>query len=444
MSSSNIPRRGDHIRVLRSLGYYHHGVFVSNDEVIHFTTAEDDGILDWSKARVMQTDLQQFLRGGRLEIVKHDPSKLYPVDDIVEYARDCVGDTGYNLFRENCEHFANECVIGEHRSKQSDGFIGALKTAADFAGGKAMGLFGSLISGALDILGNIFSSSSSGGRKPAKTEKVKLEEIERDRQIKLAEIERDKSLSLADKEAARLKIERAHQIKLLQEQTRSRMAEAEQQAGLKELENEMQLRLIDKDNERINLVRDAQQELIQMQTMSQIAIEKAQTEGFTERTKQFIILQEKMTEIAQKRIEIIASCSLPLIKDIENFYGEVNDKIQANRDEYNTKKFPQLLSILRQYDKDSLEYEIYAEQIRDDRIQQKKFIEQQLSRVSERQNLVLKDFLSSKGKIIEQTEQITKQLTEGYLKHTENLLEGQKKLAALPSSDLKQLMPPKT
>ena len=213
--SSNIPRRGDHIRVLRSLGYYHHGVFISNDEVIHFTTAEDDGILDWSKARVMQTDLQQFLRGGRLEIVKHDPSKLYPVDDIVEYARDCVGDTGYNLFRENCEHFANECVIGEHRSKQSDGFIGALKTAADFAGGKVMGLFGSLISGALDIFGNIFSSpSSSSSRKPAKTEKVKLEEVERDRQIKLAEIERDKSLNLADKEIARAKIERETQTRI--------------------------------------------------------------------------------------------------------------------------------------------------------------------------------------------------------------------------------------
>ncbi len=295
--SSNISRRGDHIRVLRSLGYYHHGVFVSNDEVIHFTTAEDDGILDWSKARVMQTDLQQFLRGGELEVVKHDESKLYPVDDIVEYARDCVGDTGYNLFRENCEHFANECVIGEHRSKQSDGFIGAIKTAADFAGDKVMGLFGTIASTALDFLGNIFSSpSSSSGRKPAKTEKVKLEQVERDRQIKLAEIERDKSLSLADKEAARLKIERDTQIrlaeleieqkkldeiecdrqiklaeierdkslsladkeaarlkierdtqiKLLQEQTRSRMAEAEQQAGLKEPENEMQLRLIDK------------------------------------------------------------------------------------------------------------------------------------------------------------------------------------------------------
>ena len=151
-----------------------------------------------------------------------------------------------------------------------------------------------------------------------------------------------------------------------------------------------------------------------------------------------------MIEVAEKRIAIIASGSMPIIREIENFYGEVNEKIQENRDEYNTKKLPQLLSILRRYDKDSIEYEIYAEQIRDDRIQQKKFIEQQLARVNERQNLVLQSFLSSRDKILEQTGQITKQLTEGYLKHTENLLEGQKTLAALPNADLKQLMSPKT
>ena len=269
----------------------------------------------------------------------------------------------------------------------------------------------------------------------SKTEKVKLEEVERDRQIKLAEIERDKSLSLADKEAARLKIERAHQIKLLQEQTRSRMAEAEQQAGLKELENEMQLRLIDKDNERINLVRDAQQELIQMQTMSQIAIEKAQTEGFTERTKQFIILQEKMTEIAQKRIEIIASCSLPIIKDIENFYNEVGEKISERGDEYNTKKLPQLLAILRQYDKDSPEHEIYSAQIRADMERQGRFIEEQMARVHERQNLVMQSFISSREKILEQTGQITERIAEKYLSA------GQSTLPALPNADLKQLPP---
>lgn len=462
MSNSNIPHRGDHIRVLRPLGYYHHGIFVSNDEVIHFTSTDDDSILDWSKARVMQTTLQQFLRGGELEIVKHDPAKLYPVDDIVEYARDCVGDTGYNLLFENCEHFANECAIGEHRSKQVDGFLGAAKTAVNFIGGRAMGLFGTIASTALDFLGSIFGSSSSGGRKPSKTEKVKLEEVERDRQIKLAEIERDKSLSLADKEIARAKIEREtqtrlkkleierikaeqdYQIELLREQTRAHMAEAEQRAKLSAMEHEMQLRLIDKENERVNLVRDAQINLIQVQTASQIAIEKARTEGFEARVKQLVILQEKMLEIAEKRIAIIEKGSLPIIREIESFYNEIGEKIQADSDEYNTKKLPQLLMILGQYAIDSPEHKIYSAQILADMKRHGKFIEQQMARVSDRQNLVLQSFLSSKDNIIAQTGQITQQIAEIYLKRFENLLpQGQATLQALPNVEIKQLPPAK-
>ena len=58
------PVRGDHIRVKRAGGiYFHHGIFISVDEVIHFTGGDDDSILDWSKATVRQTDLKNFLRG---------------------------------------------------------------------------------------------------------------------------------------------------------------------------------------------------------------------------------------------------------------------------------------------------------------------------------------------------------------------------------------------
>ena len=111
-------------------------------------------------------------------------------------------------------------------------------------------------------------------------------------------------------------------------------------------------------------------------------------------------------------------------------------------EEYNTKKLPQLLKILSQYEKGSPGPEIFFAQINEDRARQGRFIERQMDRVSERQNLVLQSFLSTKEKIIEQTGQITQSVAEGFLKRqVEGLLPqaSSASLPALPPSDNKQL-----
>lgn len=282
----------------------------------------------------------------------------------------------------------------------------------------------SALSGVANFVGGLFSSSeSSSGRRPAKTERVKLEEIERDRQLKLAALETE-----------RIKAELAAQTELIQEQTRARMAEAAQQAKLAELDNEFKLRLIDKDEERIRLMRDAQTDVIQMQAMAQIAIERARAEGLTTMANQIAALQERLLDIAAKRIAIIEAGSLSANREIEKFYKEILDAVEAKRDEYNTKKLPELLVLLGQYDKDSVQHEIFSAQINDDRELQKKFLEQQLTRVNEQQTLVLKNFLSSKDKILEQTQQITQLIAEKYLP------QGSASLPALPAAnELKRL-----
>ena len=210
-----------------------------------------------------------------------------------------------------------------------------------------------------------------------------------------------------------------------------------------EIERDTKLKLADKEKERIELMRDAQLELIESQTRSRLAIEEARARGMTAAAQQFIALQEKLTELAEKRILIIEKCSLPIVREIETFYDEVGDKISAANDEYNTKKLPQLLAILRQYDKDSPEHEIFFAQIQDDRARQGKFIEQQMARVSERQNIVLQSFLSTKEQIINQTGQITQQIAEDWLKRpNENLLPtGGMSLPTLPNAQVKQLPP---
>lgn len=360
------PKRGDHIRVRRMNGlYYHHGIFVSDDEVIHFTGDDDDSVLDWSKAHVIKTDLQKFLRGGEVEVKEYTDAEigdLYPVEGIVSYARSCLGEGGYNLIFNNCEHFANACTLGKYRSRQVENFFG----------GKNMGLWGTIKS--FFGFGSSERSSSSYNYN-YEPDKVKIAEIERDTKLKLAE----------------------------------------------------------KENERIELMKNAQMELIQAQTLSQVAIEKARADGMTVMANQLVILQERMLDVAKKRIAIIEEGSLPIVREIENFYEEVGEKTQANSEEYNTKKLPQLLKILGQYEKGSPEHEIYFAQINEDRARQGKFIEQQMALVSERQNLVLQSFLSTKEKIIEQTGQITQKIAAGYLP------QGNSTIQALPDADLKQL-----
>ncbi len=151
------PKKADHIRVCRGL-YNHHGIFVSEDEVIHFASEGDDNLLGTTN-EVISTDLDEFLRDIRLEVKIYSEDELvelYPVQAIVDYARACIGDAEYNLVINNCEHFANRCTLGSHRSNQVEkvltgglspikkGFdmIGFVKAGVSALTGMAGGLFG--------------------------------------------------------------------------------------------------------------------------------------------------------------------------------------------------------------------------------------------------------------------------------------------------------------
>lgn len=204
-----------------------------------------------------------------------------------------------------------------------------------------------------------------------------------------------------------------------------------------EIERQTKLELADKETERIELMRDAKIELLKAQALTEAAIEKARADGMREMTDQLVHFQQEMLEIAEKRIVIIEKCALPIIREIETFYSEIAEKIQNNSEEYNTKKLPQLLEILGNYEEGSVSFKIYAAQINDDRIRQGKFLEDQLQQVSVRQNTVLQSFLSSKDKILNQTGQITQTITEKLL---EQNLETMKRLNS-PNDDIKALPP---
>ncbi len=117
------PVCGDMIRV-ESGTIYHFGVYVSDDEVIQFGLAPSQrATIRDSEVEVVATDIDQFLAGGFLEVCELDRKERKQrrkPKETVEFARSKLGMRGYNIIYNNCEHFANECVLGQRICRQAE------------------------------------------------------------------------------------------------------------------------------------------------------------------------------------------------------------------------------------------------------------------------------------------------------------------------------------
>lgn len=113
---------GDIIRV-KSGPLYHYGVFVSEDEVIQFGhspfyyTGEHKN----EEKIVLSTDIDVFADGGIVEKGipdRKEKKQMKAPDEIVLRARAELGNGGYNILHNNCEHFVNRCAFGVSFSAQ--------------------------------------------------------------------------------------------------------------------------------------------------------------------------------------------------------------------------------------------------------------------------------------------------------------------------------------
>ena len=116
------PEYGDQIRVCRGF-YYHHGIYQDDNTVYEFAVPGEARDIDPDKARVITASLEEFLRGGELEVRRYTEEELKkkrtPLE-VIEYAKSHLGEAGYNLITNNCEHFSNRCVFDEPQKTQVD------------------------------------------------------------------------------------------------------------------------------------------------------------------------------------------------------------------------------------------------------------------------------------------------------------------------------------
>ena len=79
----------------------------------------DDPLRAADQIKVLSTDIMTFLQGGELEVAEMDREErrsMYPPVQIVERAKQRLGQGGYDILHNNCEHFVHECVFGQPKS----------------------------------------------------------------------------------------------------------------------------------------------------------------------------------------------------------------------------------------------------------------------------------------------------------------------------------------
>ncbi|MBQ9572163.1 MAG: lecithin retinol acyltransferase family protein [Acidaminococcaceae bacterium] len=151
------PEFGDIICVHR-IGYEHYGVYAGDNKVIHY----DIDPSDHYKICVHQAPMEEFLNGSLVysicefpkvygrpteeipfaefrkkfahpekaqtlwDVLKISNYHLYTPEETVIRARERIGESSYNLWTNNCEHFAIWCKTGISESHQIEDLMSAM------------------------------------------------------------------------------------------------------------------------------------------------------------------------------------------------------------------------------------------------------------------------------------------------------------------------------
>ncbi|WP_319422665.1 lecithin retinol acyltransferase family protein [Pleurocapsa sp. FMAR1] len=117
--------KGDHIYIQKGL-ITHHGIDCGDGTVIHHRGKPAGG-------RITKTSYSEFAEGKQVYV--KPCSYKFSADEIVRRAERRLHEQNYNLFSNNCEHFAMRCTTGQSNSQQVDNSVTARHAGVAAAGG---------------------------------------------------------------------------------------------------------------------------------------------------------------------------------------------------------------------------------------------------------------------------------------------------------------------
>ena len=115
-------KEGDHIRVKRPT-YFHHGLYVGNNEVIHYTSLQDDGVSSPDEVEVRKTSLSFFAKEEIVEVASLSLKEKFfkrSKKETVRLATSSLGEKNYSFIHNNCEDFANRCAYKKKLTSQTE------------------------------------------------------------------------------------------------------------------------------------------------------------------------------------------------------------------------------------------------------------------------------------------------------------------------------------
>ncbi|XP_071849461.1 uncharacterized protein [Apostichopus japonicus] len=116
--STTILKAGDHVAWVRSYGIWHHGIVEKiADNTLHVIEFSKPSCCSWEikrrKKSISSICSPMYKAYYTEELLKQNPPDL-----VIVRAVSRLGKEGYNLFTNNCEHFATFCKTGVYRSDQ--------------------------------------------------------------------------------------------------------------------------------------------------------------------------------------------------------------------------------------------------------------------------------------------------------------------------------------
>jgi len=102
---------GTHL-IAHRRGYTHHGIYLGDGRVVHYA-----GRIKYPHGLIEEISLAEFSEGRAFRVEKLESGR-FNGHEIVRRARSRLGESRYDLLRNNCEHFCNWCRLGENRSLQ--------------------------------------------------------------------------------------------------------------------------------------------------------------------------------------------------------------------------------------------------------------------------------------------------------------------------------------